>query len=72
VLSIVWAYENTSPAVLRAYLASNLATELYNSNQAANGRDQFGSGNKFIVPVIASGKVFVASTNSVAIFGLLR
>lgn len=68
---IVWAYENTSPAVLHAYLASNLATELYNSNQAANGRDQFGAGNKFIAPVIADGRVFVASTNSVAIFGLL-
>ena len=69
--AIVWAYENSSPAVLHAYSAGNLATELYNSNQAANGRDQFGSGNKFIAPVVASGKVFVASTNSVAIFGLL-
>jgi hypothetical protein len=69
--AIVWAYENTSPAVLHAYSASNLATELYNSNQAANGRDQFGSGNKFIAPVIVNGKFFVATTNSVAIFGLL-
>ncbi|MFI4889743.1 MAG: pyrrolo-quinoline quinone [Steroidobacterales bacterium] len=69
--AIVWAYENTSPAVLHAYAAANLATELYNSNLAANGRDQFGSGNKYIVPVIADGKVFVATTNSVAVFGLL-
>jgi hypothetical protein len=69
--AIVWAYENTSPAVLHAYAASNLASELYNSNQAANGRDQFGNGNKYIVPVIADGKVFVATTNSVAVFGLL-
>jgi hypothetical protein len=70
--AIVWAYENTSPAVLHAYSAGNLATELYNSNQAANGRDQFGSGNKFIAPLVINGKVFVASTNSVAIFGLLQ
>ncbi len=69
--AIVWAYENTSPAVLHAYLAANLATELYNSNQAPNGRDQFGAGNKFIAPVVADGKVFVATTNSVAVFGLL-
>ncbi len=69
--AIVWAYENSSPAVLHAYSASNLATELYNSSQAANARDQFGAGNKFIVPVVVNGKVFVASTNSVAIFGLL-
>jgi Ig-like domain-containing protein len=69
--AIVWAYENTSPAVLHAYAATNLASELYNSNQASNGRDQFGAGNKNIVPVVADGKVFVATTNSVAVFGLL-
>ena len=69
--AIVWAYENTSPAVLHAYAAANLANELYNSSQASNGRDQFGAGNKYIVPVVADGKVFVATTNSVAVFGLL-
>jgi hypothetical protein len=69
--AIAWAYENTSPAVLHAYSAANLGTELYNSNQAANGRDHFGAGNKYIVPVVADGKVFVATTNSVAVFGLL-
>jgi hypothetical protein len=69
--AIVWAYENTSTAVLHAYAATNLATELYNSNQASSGRDQFGAGNKNIAPVVADGKVFVATTNSVAVFGLL-
>jgi len=69
--AIVWAYENASPAVLHAYAATNLATELYNSNQAVNARDHFGIGNKNIAPVVADGKVFVATTNSVAIFGLL-
>jgi hypothetical protein len=67
---IVWAYENATPAVLHAYNASNL-TELYNSNQAASGRDNFGTGNKFIAPTVADGKVFVATTNSVGVFGLL-
>jgi PQQ enzyme repeat len=67
---IVWAHENSSPAVLHAYDAGNLANELYNSNQAG-GRDSFGSGNKFITPTIADGKVFVAVTNGVAVFGLL-
>jgi hypothetical protein len=71
--AIVWAYDNPSAgAVLHAYAAGNLSTELYNSTQAANGRDQFGAGNKFIVPTVADGKVFVASTNSLAIFGLLH
>lgn len=70
--AIVWATENTNPAVLHAYSATNLASELYNSNQAANGRDHFGTGNKFIAPTIANGKVYIGTTNSVGIFGLLR
>jgi hypothetical protein len=69
---IVWAHENTSPAVLHAYDATNLAHELYNSNQAAANRDQFGTGNKYITPTVADGKVFVGTTNAVAVFGLLK
>ncbi len=69
---IVWAHENSSPAVLHAYDAGNLANELYNSNQATANRDHFGAGNKFITPTIADGKVFVGTTNSVAVFGLLH
>jgi len=66
---IVWAVENGSTAVLHAYNATNL-NELYNSNQNLQ-RDQFGPGNKFITPTIANGKVFVGTTNGVAVFGLL-
>jgi hypothetical protein len=69
---IVWAHENTNPAVLHAYDAANLAHELYNSSQAAANRDQFGAGNKYITPTVADGKVFVGTTNAVAIFGLLH
>ncbi len=56
--------------MLHAYDASDLAHELYNSSQAANGRDQFGAGNKFITPAIADGKVLVGTQNGVAVFGL--
>ena len=66
----MWAVENNSPAVLHAYNAANL-NELYNSNQASGGRDQFGSGNKYITPMIVNGKVFVGTPNGVAVFGLL-
>lgn len=69
---IVWAAENGSTAVLHAYDANNLANELYNSNQAANGRDHFGTGNKFIVPTVANGKVYVGTTNGIGVFGLLH
>jgi hypothetical protein len=57
--------------VLHAYDATNLATELYNSNQAANSRDQFGSASHFGTPMIVNGKVYVGTTNGVAVFGLL-
>jgi hypothetical protein len=65
---ILWAAENTDPAVLHAYDATNLSRELYNSNQAGP-RDQFGSGNKFITPTIANGKVYVGTTSGVGVFG---
>ena len=65
---IVWAVENSDPAVLHAYDATNLAHELYDSNQAAGGRDQFGAGNKFITPAIADGMVFVGTPSAVAEF----
>ncbi len=68
---IVWAVENSNPAVLHAYDATNLAKELYNSNQAGS-RDQFGAGNKFITPLIVNGKVFVGTQTGVAEFGLLQ
>jgi outer membrane protein assembly factor BamB len=69
---IIWAHENSDPAVLHAYDASNLGHELYNSSQAAGGRDQFGAGNKFITPMIADGRVFVGTQGGVAVFGLLN
>ncbi|MFZ0804682.1 MAG: hypothetical protein WAN03_00805, partial [Candidatus Sulfotelmatobacter sp.] len=68
--AIVWAVENVNPAVLHAYTAKNL-TELYNTNQASNGRDQFGNGNKYAAPTVANGKVYVPTTNGVGVFGLL-
>ena len=68
---IVWAVENTDPAVLHAYDARDLSRELYNSNQAPSGRDQFGPGNKFITPTIVNGRVYVGTQNGVAVFGSL-
>jgi hypothetical protein len=67
---IVWAVEANSPGVLHAYDATNLANELYNSNQAGT-RDQFVD-NKFITPMIVNGKVFVGTPTGVIVFGLLH
>jgi PQQ-like domain len=67
---IVWAAENGSTAALHAYDAADLSHELYNSSDAGS-RDQFGAGNKFITPMIANGRVYVGTTNGVAVFGNL-
>ncbi len=70
---IVWALESNTggAAVLHAYDATNLGNELYNSGQAASGRDGFGKGNKYITPMIVNGKVYVGTPTGVAVFGLL-
>jgi outer membrane protein assembly factor BamB len=68
---IVWVAENGSVAGLYAYDATDLGRELYDSNQAGS-RDQFGAGNKFITPSVVNGKVYVGTTDGVAVFGLLK
>ena len=65
---IVWAVDNNG--TLLAFDATDLTKVLYDSSTAPNGRDSF-SGNKFITPMIANGKVYVGTPNSVAVFGLL-
>jgi hypothetical protein len=67
---IVWTVENANPAILHAYDATNLANEIYSSSQASNGRDQF-SDNKFITPMVANGRVYIGTPDSVVVFGIL-
>jgi hypothetical protein len=68
---IVWAVQQGGTAVLRAYDALNLATELYASNQAGT-RDQLGQSVKFATPTVGGGKVFVGTSNALTVFGLFN
>jgi hypothetical protein len=57
--------------VLHAYDASDVSTELYNSQQAAK-RDAPGAAVKFTVPTIADGRVFVGTQTEVDVYGLMK
>jgi hypothetical protein len=76
---IVWAshsfsgdaHDLTVPGILRAFDASDVSIELWNSRQNA-ARDDVGNFAKFAPPTIANGKVYLATfSNQLAVYGLL-
>jgi len=74
--AIVWALESHAaqmpvpPAVLHAYDATNVSTELYNSKQAGK-RDLAGPGVSFSVPTVMNGRVYVGTRTELDAYGLL-
>jgi hypothetical protein len=72
---IVWEIDNSNhdnggAAILRAYDATDVSKELYDSTQAGS-RDTAGTALKFTVPTVAGGKVFVGTANELDIYGIL-
>jgi outer membrane protein assembly factor BamB len=77
--AILWAVERvggnsgaTLPGVLHAFDATNLTNEFYNSNQAPGSRDALTIAAKFNPPLVANGRVYVATQDGyLTIYGLL-
>jgi PKD repeat protein len=68
---ILWGTEGNGSGTIHAYDASNVASELWNSQQIP-ARDALGNYTKFCAPTIANGKVYVTTTSSnLVVYGLL-
>jgi hypothetical protein len=69
---ILWAIRKNGAGTgtLHAYDGTNLAIELYNSDQAGT-RDTLDTSAKFSLPLVINGHVYVASESKFTIYGLL-
>jgi hypothetical protein len=72
---VAWAvradqFNSNGPAVLYAFDANDVSAPIYQSD--TNKRDTAGKANKFSVPVVTNGKVYIACHGEVDVFGLLN
>lgn len=73
---IAWAvrsdqFNTGGPSVLYAWDANNLTKILYESDTDAS-RDSMGKANRFAVPVVTNGKVYVVGRGQLDVFGLIN
>lgn len=68
---IVWALYPGTPVTLFAYDATNLATMLYNSGQNSARDTATAAYVKFELPSVVNGKVYVPTSSSLVVYGLL-
>ncbi len=66
--AIVWLVKRSSPLQLEAYNATNVSKPIFSHNAGSWSNPQ---DNGFLTPLEANGRVYVASTNQVQVFGLV-
>jgi len=75
--AIVWAIATKTwngadqPAVLYAFDANKIDQPLYTSEQNAN-RDRAAAATRFVIPVVANGRVYFSARGEVEAYGLLK
>jgi chitobiase/beta-hexosaminidase-like protein len=72
---IAWAiradqFSTKGPAVLYAFDANDLSKTLYKSDNSS--RDTAGPANRYSVPVVTNGKVYIATNTEIDVYGLLN
>jgi len=73
---IAWAvrsdqFNTDGPAVLYAWNATDLTNTIYESD-TNSARDAAGPANKFSIPIVTNGKVYVAAHGQVDVYGLFN
>jgi len=72
---IAWAiradqFDTKGPAVLYAFDANDISKTLYKSDNSS--RDTAGPANRYSVPVVTNGKVYIATNTEIDVYGLLN
>ena len=73
---IAWAvradqFNTNGPAVLYAWDANDLTKTIYESDSNSS-RDTAGPANRYSIPVVTNGKVYVATKGEIDVYGLLN
>ncbi len=67
----IWNGPDTTPATLYAFDATKLSQPIYSSEQNSQ-RDRAAMATRFVIPVVANGRVYFSTRGEVEVYGLLK